>query len=342
MSTIRFGVIGAGRIGRVHAENLAYRVPGATVAWIADPDLAAAEACAAAVRAERATTDPEAILRDGAVDAVVICSPTNLHAPQIEAAAAAGKDVFCEKPIDLDLARVDAALAAVKRAGVRLQIGFNRRFDPSFAKARDLIAAGTIGKVELVRITSRDPQPAPISYLKASGGLFTDMTIHDFDVARWLVGDEVVAIQAMGSVLVEPAIAHLHDVDTAMISLRYRSGALGSIDNSRRAVYGYDVRVEVFGDKGQVAVGNVAATSVAVSQEGAVRGEPPLNWFIERFEQAYVNEMREFVASIRGNRAPSVTGEDGRAPLVLAEAAWRSLREGRVIEIAPAGSVSGA
>lgn len=332
-SPIRFGVIGAGRIGRVHAENLAFRVPGASVVWVADPDRAAAEACAAAARANRATTDPAAILKDPSVDAVVICSPTNLHAPQIEAAAAAGKDIFCEKPVDLDLARVDAALAAVEKAGVRLQIGFNRRFDPSFAKARALIAEGAIGKVELVRITSRDPQPAPISYLAASGGIFTDMTIHDFDVARWLVGDEVAAIQAMGAVLVDPAIGGLNDVDTAMISLRYRSGALGSIDNSRRAVYGYDVRVEVFGEKGQVAVGNVAGTSVAVSQAGAVRGEPPLNWFIERFEQAYVNELREFVASIREGRPPSVTGADGRAPLVLADAAWRSLREGRVIEL---------
>lgn len=337
-SPIRFGVIGAGRIGRVHAENLAFRVPGATVVWVADPDRAAAEACAAAARANRATTDPAAIFNDPSVDAVVICSPTNLHAPQIEAAAAAGKDVFCEKPVDLDLARVDAALAAVEKAGVRLQIGFNRRFDPSFAKARQLIAEGAIGQVELVRITSRDPQPAPISYLAASGGLFTDMTIHDFDVARWLVGDEVAAIQAMGAVLVDPAIGGLDDVDTAMISLRYRSGALGSIDNSRRAVYGYDVRVEVFGEKGQVAVGNVAGTSVAVSQVGVVRGEPPLNWFIERFEQAYVNELREFVASIREGRAPSVTGADGRAPLVLAQAAWRSLREGRVIEVASAGT----
>lgn len=334
MSTIRFGVIGAGRIGRVHAENLAFRVPGATVAWVADPDLAAAEACAAAARAGRATTDPAEVLGDGAVDAVVICSPTNLHAPQIEAAAAAGKDIFCEKPIDLDLARVDAALAAVKQAGVRLQVGFNRRFDPSFARARALIAEGAIGKVELVRITSRDPQPAPLSYLAASGGLFTDMTIHDFDIARWLVGDEVAALQALGAVLVDPAIGGLNDVDTAMISLRYRSGALGSIDNSRRAVYGYDVRVEVFGERGQVAVGNVAATSVALSRAGAVEADPPLHWFIERFEQAYVNELREFAASIREGRAPSVTGEDGRVPLVLAQAAWRSLAEGRVVALA--------
>jgi myo-inositol 2-dehydrogenase/D-chiro-inositol 1-dehydrogenase len=335
-STIRFGVIGAGRIGRVHAENLANRVPGAAVAWVADPDRAAADACAAAVRAGRATTDPHEILRDGAVDAVVIASPTDTHAALIEAAAAAGKDVFCEKPIDLDLARVDAALAAVARAGVRLQVGFNRRFDPSFAKARALIAEGAIGKVELVRITSRDPQPAPVSYLAASGGLFTDMTIHDFDVARWLVGDEIAAIQAMGAVLVDPAIGGLGDVDTAMISLGYRGGALGSIDNSRRAVYGYDVRVEVFGERGQVAVGNVAATSVAVSGAAGVRVEPPRHWFIERFEEAYVAELREFAASIREGRAPSVTGADGRAPLVLARAAWQSLREGRVVALDPA------
>jgi myo-inositol 2-dehydrogenase/D-chiro-inositol 1-dehydrogenase len=333
MSSIRFGVIGAGRIGRVHAENLAYRLPGAELAVVADPVAAAAEACAQQLKVSNWKTDYREVLADPTIKAVVIASSTDTHAQIIEEAAAAGKDIFCEKPIDLDLARVDRALTAVDRAGVRLQIGFNRRFDPSFAKAKRLIAEGGIGKPHMIKVTSRDPQPASIEYLAVSGGIFTDMTIHDFDVVRWLMGEEVVELFAMGAVLIDPAIGELNDVDTAMISLRYASGALGNIDNSRKAVYGYDVRVEVFGSEGTIAIGNVAPTSVAHTTPKGISGETPMHWFIERFEQAYMNEMREFVASIQEDRAPSVTGADGRAPLVMAQAAWRSLREGRAVRL---------
>jgi myo-inositol 2-dehydrogenase/D-chiro-inositol 1-dehydrogenase len=336
MTPIRIGVIGAGRIGKVHATNLAYRVPGAELAVVADPVEGAAREAAAQARIDRWAVDYREVLDDPTVQAIVIASSTDTHARLIEEAAAAGKDVFCEKPIDLDLGRVDAALAAVKRAGIRLQIGFNRRFDPSFAKARRIIQSGGIGKPQLIKITSRDPQPASLEYLAVSGGLFTDMTIHDFDVARWLVGDEVVEIAAMGAVLVDPAIGKLNDVDTAMINLRYRGGALGNIDNSRKAVYGYDVRVEVFGSEGTVFVGNHTPSAVTHVAPTGSKGELPLHWFIERFEQAYLNEMLEFVSCIREDRAPSVGGEDGRAPLLMAQAAWKSLREGRAVALAGA------
>lgn len=330
---IRIGVIGAGRIGRVHAANLAYRVAGAELAGVADPVEAAARETAESLRLSRWTTSPAELLADPTIQAVVIASSTDTHARLIEEAAAAGKDIFCEKPVDLDLARVDAALAAVKRAGVRLQIGFNRRFDPSFARARQTVASGAIGTPQIVKITSRDPQPASLAYLAVSGGLFTDMTIHDFDVARWIVGDEVVELSAMGAVLIEPEIGKLNDVDTAMISLRYRSGALGQIDNSRKAVYGYDVRLEVFGSLGVVTVANHTPAAVTLTTRTGANGELPLHWFIERFEQAYLNELVEFVSCIREDRAPSVGGEDGRIPLVMARAAWTSLRERRPVSL---------
>lgn len=340
MSTLRVGVIGAGRIGRVHAENLAFRLPGAELAMVADPLASAAESCARALKLERWTADYREVLADKTIQAVVIASSTDTHATLIEEAAAAGKDIFCEKPIDLDLARVDRALAAVDRAGVRLQVGFNRRFDPSFAKARELIANGGIGKPHMIKVTSRDPKPASLEYLAVSGGLFTDMTIHDFDVVRWLMGEEVVELFAMGAVLVDPAIGKLGDVDTAMISLRYGSGALGNIDNSRQAVYGYDVRVEVFGSKGAVTIGNVTPTALTHTTPNGVKGDTPMFWFIERFETAYLNEMREFIGCIHEDRAPAVTGQDGRAPLLMAQAAWTSIREGRSVRLDEVGAAA--
>ncbi|HEY9720421.1 MAG TPA: inositol 2-dehydrogenase [Oscillatoriaceae cyanobacterium] len=330
---LRFGVIGAGRIGRVHAENLAYRVPGAELAAIADPQLDVAAACAAQLRVARATADYRELLADPTIKALVIASPTDQHARMIQECAEAGKEIFCEKPIDLDLKRVDEALEAVARAGVRLQVGFNRRFDPGFAKAKEQIASGAIGKPHLIKVTGRDPKPASLEYLAVSGGIFTDMTIHDFDAVRWLMGDEVVEIFAMGAVLIDPAIGSLGDVDTALTSLRYAGGALGNIDNSRQARYGYDVRVEVFGSEGSVAVGNLTPTTVTLSSSAGVRGDTPLHWFIERFEQAYLLEMRDFVACLRDDRAPSVTGADGRVPLVMARAAKLSAAERRPVRL---------
>jgi len=330
---IRVGVIGAGRIGRIHAENLAFRVPGAELRAVADVDLAAAEACARRCRAGRAWEDPRRILDDPEIDAVAICSSTDRHARQMEQAADAGKHIFCEKPIHLDLARIDQALARVDEAGVKLMIGFNRRFDPGFRRAREMVAGGEIGAPHLVRITSRDPDPPPAEYVKVSGGMFLDMTIHDLDMARWIIGSEVEEIFAMGAVLVDPAIGEAGDIDTAVLSLRYASGALGSIDNSRRAAYGYDQRLEVFGSKGCVVVGNETASRAVLSSGDGVRSDKPLHFFLERYEAAYIAEMEEFIECLIQDRQPSVAGVDGRTPVVMAMAAQRSRMEGRPVKV---------
>jgi myo-inositol 2-dehydrogenase/D-chiro-inositol 1-dehydrogenase len=332
MSGVRIGVIGAGRMGRVHAENVAYRVPAAELLVVADPEPETARACAAACRAGGWTTNYHQVLEDPAVQAVVVAAPTDTHARIIQEAAREGKDIFCEKPIDLSLPRTDEALAAVERAGVRLQIGFNRRFDPSFVRARYLVASGQIGDPHLIRVTSRDPRlPAP-EYLASCGGLFADMTIHDFDIVRWLL-DEPLAISAVGAALIDPTLADHGDVDTAIVTLRFGRGTLGAIDNSRRSVYGYDVRVEVFGSDGAVVVGNMAPSHTRHLTAAGATGETPVYWFIERFEQAYVNEMREFVSAIHESRSPAVTGHDGRVPLVMAAAARRALAERREVRL---------
>jgi myo-inositol 2-dehydrogenase/D-chiro-inositol 1-dehydrogenase len=272
VSKVNVGIIGAGRIGRLHAENLAFRIPQANPLAVCDIALELARQCAAEVGIPTAVQDHQAIMENPEIDAVVICSSSDTHARLIEEAAAAGKHIFCEKPLDHDLGRIDRALAAVERAGVKLQVGFNRRFDPSFRRVREAIACGEIGQTHLVRITSRDPQPPPIEYIKVSGGIFLDMTIHDFDMARYLVGSEVEEIYAIGGVLVDPGIGEAGDIDTTVITLRFENGVLGTIDNSRRAVYGYDQRVEVFGSGGMVAVSNKMPDSAVVSDaQGGAR-----------------------------------------------------------------------
>ncbi|MBM3269786.1 MAG: inositol 2-dehydrogenase [Candidatus Sericytochromatia bacterium] len=330
---VRLGLIGAGRIGRVHAHNIAFRCPDADLVVVADTDPEAARSCAEACGAGGWTTNYHQVLEDPAVHAVVIASPTDTHARIIEEAAREAKDILCEKPIDLSLARVDEALAMVARSGVRLQIAFNRRFDPSFRRARDMVAAGKIGAPHLLRLTSRDPSLPSREYLAAAGGLFTDMTIHDFDMARWLLGEEVVGVWAQGAALVDPTLVELGDIDAAVISLRFASGALGCIDNHRGSAYGYDVRAEVHGSEGAVVVGNLAPTTLVHYRRDGLLADPPLHWFIERFEQAYVEELREFVRCLREDRAPSPDGADGRAPLLLAAAANRSLRERREVPV---------
>ncbi len=334
---LNIGLLGAGRIGRVHAQNLAYHLPQARLIGVADVLYRAAEEVAGEYGLA-AYDDPRRILEDPTIEAVVICTSTDTHAALIEAAAQAGKHIFCEKPIALDLAAIDRALAAVKAAGVKLQIGFNRRFDPSFQRVRQAVAGGEIGQPHLLRITSRDPQPPPIGYIKVSGGIFLDMTIHDFDMARFLMGAEVEEVYATGAVLVDPAIGEAGDVDTALITLRFASGALGTIDNSRRAVYGYDQRVEVFGSRGMIAVANETPHRATLSDATGVHGPLPEFFFIERYAAAYIAEMRAFLESILEDKTPPVTGEDGRIPVVMGYAAWKSLRERRPValsEIAP-------
>jgi myo-inositol 2-dehydrogenase/D-chiro-inositol 1-dehydrogenase len=330
---INVGIIGAGRIGRVHAENLAYRIPEANVVAIADIFVESAEKCAADFNIPSAFKDHQAIMENDEIEAVVICSSTDTHAQFIGEAAAAGKHIFCEKPIDFDLTKIDRALEAVGQAGVKLQVGFNRRFDPSFKRVRDAVAEGKIGTPHILHIFSRDPAPPPIEYIKVSGGIFLDMTIHDFDMARYLIGSEVEEVYAAGGVMVDPRIGQAGDIDTALVTLRYAQGTIGSIDNSRQAVYGYDQRVEVFGSEGSMVVANHTPDNAIYSNADGVHGAKPLYFFIERYSDAYIAEMREFITCILEDKMPSVTGIDGRIPVVMGLAAWKSYRENRPVKL---------
>ncbi|MFN8453970.1 MAG: inositol 2-dehydrogenase [Anaerolineae bacterium] len=334
---INLGLIGAGRIGRVHAENISYRIPAARITAVADVFVEAAQKCAADFQIPTVMQDPQQIFADPHIDAVIICSSTDTHAQFIEQAARAGKHIFCEKPIALDLGKIDQALKAVAESGVKLQIGFNRRFDPNFKQARDMVAAGKIGMPHLVRISSRDPAPPPLEYVKVSGGIFLDMTIHDFDMARYLINDEVEEIYAAGAVLVDPAIGAAGDVDTAVVTLRYANGAIGTIDNSRKAVYGYDQRVEVFGSAGVVVVANNTAHNAVYSNAQGVQSALPLYFFLERYTEAYVAELKAFIDSIQHDTPPPVSGLDGRIPVVMGLAAWKSYREHRPVKISEIG-----
>ena len=331
--TLNVGVIGCGRIGRIHAENLATRIPGARVAALADVAGAAAKEVAAQLQVAKATADHRELLADPAVDAVAICSSTDTHSRIIQEAAAAEKHIFCEKPIDYDLTRIRAALAAVDKAGVKLQIGFNRRFDPSFAKVRELVASGAVGQPHVIRITSRDPGPPPLDYIKVSGGIFLDMTIHDFDMVRFLSGSEAEEVYAIGDALVDHAIRDAGDVDTAIVTMRLKSGALATIDNSRTAVYGYDQRIEVFGSKGSASAGNRTPDAHVLMDTTGVHEAKPLHFFLERYAQAYFIEMHAFVEAVQKNQTPPVTGVDGLQPVMMGLAATRSLREGRPVKL---------
>lgn len=330
---LKLGIIGIGRIGRLHTENIVRRIPEAEVVAVADVRREAAERCAEELGIPNAYQDYMPILEDKTVDAVFICTSTDTHAQLIIEAAEAGKHIFCEKPLALDLEEINRAVSAVRKARVKLQVGFQRRFDPNFARARELIVQGTIGKPHLLRITSRDPEPPPPEYIKVSGGIFLDMTIHDFDMARFLLQDEVAEVYAAGAVLVDPKIGEAGDVDTAVIVLHFFSGALGVIDNSRRAVYGYDQRVEVFGERGMITVGNPKTNTAMVSNAQGDHGPALFHFFVDRYAEAYAREVRAFIDAIREDKEPPVTGEDGKIPVVIAYAAKRSLAEGRPIRL---------
>ncbi|MCW5551671.1 MAG: inositol 2-dehydrogenase [Verrucomicrobiae bacterium] len=331
--TLNVGVIGCGRIGHIHAENLATRIPGARLAATADPAINAAKKVATQHHVGKAVADYHELLADPAIEAVAVCSSTDTHAQIIQEAAAAGKHIFCEKPIDYDLARIRAALAVVEKAQVKLQIGFNRRFDPSFAKVRELVAAGAVGQPHVIRITSRDPAPPPLDYIKVSGGIFLDMTIHDFDMVRFLSGSEAEEIYAIGDALVDPAIRDAGDVDTAIVTMRLKNGALATIDNSRQAIYGYDQRIEVFGSKGSASAGNRTPDAHLLTDAAGVHAAKPLHFFLERYAEAYVIEMRAFVDAVLHDQAPPATGLDGLQPVIMGLAATRSLREGRPVKL---------
>lgn len=330
--TINLGIIGAGRIGRLHANTLTTRVPGAKVLAVADVFEAAAKSAAADFGIPDFSADPSELIGSGDIDAIVICSSTDTHCRFIIEGARAGKQIFCEKPIAFDLAEIDEALAAVEAAGVQLQIGFNRRFDANHARLKRAIEGGEIGDPHTLTIISRDPAPPPIDYIKVSGGLMMDMMIHDFDMCRFLLG-EVQEIYAVGDVKIDPAIGEAGDIDTAKVMLRFENGAFGTIENSRQAVYGYDQRVEVFGSGGAAATGNWHANAVTISDAANVRRDLPLHFFVERYLESYVAEMIAFVEAISKGENVPVVGNDGRVPVLMALAGRRSLRENRPVKL---------
>jgi myo-inositol 2-dehydrogenase/D-chiro-inositol 1-dehydrogenase len=330
---LRFGLIGAGRIGPVHAETLAFRVPQAQLAAIADLKPQAAQAVAARCNIPRILSSGEEMIADPGIDAVVLCSPTDTHADLIVAAAKAGKHIFCEKPISLSLSEIDRALAAVEAAGVKLQVGFNRRFDSNFLRVRQAVASGEIGTPNLFHIVSRDPFPPPLSYLRPSGGIFLDMMVHDFDMARFLMGEEVEEVYAAGTVMIDPGFAAEDDFDTAVVMLRFSSGAIGTVDNSRKSTFGYDQRVEILGSKGKIATENRYPNQVVVSGEKSVYSDLPFNFFMQRYTDSFAAEIQAFTESVLEDKPIAVTGADSRMPVVMALAAGKSSEEHRPVRL---------
>jgi myo-inositol 2-dehydrogenase/D-chiro-inositol 1-dehydrogenase len=327
---MRFGLLGAGRIGRIHGMNVAAR-PDATLAAVAD---ASAEAAASLAREAGAkVASIEAILSDGAIDAVLICTPTDTHADLIEAAVSAGKAVFCEKPVDLASERIRRCLNSVAQAGKPLMIGFNRRFDPSFAALERRLRSGEAGAIEIVSVISRDPSPPPVDYVRRSGGLFRDMMIHDFDMARFLLAEEPVEVFALGSALVDPAIGQAGDVDTAAVLMKTASGRIAQISNSRRASYGYDQRIEVHGSKGMLRAGNIHETTIEIATGAGFRADPVQNFFLERYAAAYRAELDAFITACTSGKAPSPSGTDGLKAQILADAATESARIGKPVAV---------
>lgn len=336
--TLNIGLIGAGRIGRIHAGNLANRIPNARLVAVADIDLETAKSLATDLNIETAVSDYAQLLEHGDLQAVVISSATDTHAQIIMAAAAAKKHIFCEKPLALELSRIDDALDAVETAGVKLQVGFNRRFDPNYRKVREMAAEGKIGEPQILRITSRDSEPPPLEFVKVSGGIFLDMTIHDFDMARYITGSEIEEIYVIGAVMIDPRIEEFGDLDTVIITLRFENGVIGTIDNSRKAVYGYDQRIELFGSEGMISTENETPDRHSLSNADGIQMSLPLHFFLERYTESYLREMQSFVDCVQNDTPPEVTGADGRVPVVIGLAARKSYEENRPValkEISP-------
>ena len=331
---IKIGIIGAGRIGKVHCESIMCYVKGATVKSVADPFMnEETEKWLKGMGVENTMKDYREILEDKEIDAVLICSSTDTHAPISIEAIKAGKHVFCEKPVDHDIDKINEVKAALAGSKVKYQVGFNRRFDHNFMAVREAVKQGKIGALNVLKICSRDPGAPPVSYIKVSGGIFLDMTIHDFDMVRYLSGEEVESVFAMGGVMVDKAIGEAGDIDTAIITLRLKSGALAVIDNCRRATYGYDQRAEAFGELGQVAISNDCASNAVISNGEGVTAEKPLLFFLERYMQAYVNEINQFVDCIVNDKPVPVSIEDGLQAVVIGRAAKKSLDEGRPVAL---------
>lgn len=329
---ISLGIIGAGRIGKVHAQSIMNHITSARLKTIADPFMnEETEASLHALGVSDCTKDYKKILNDPEIDAVLICSSTNTHADISLEAIAAGKHVFCEKPVSQDIAKIREVMGKLKGTKLKYQVGFNRRFDHNFEAVRAAVANGDVGDVHIVRITSRDPAPPPPEYAAVSGGMFLDMTIHDFDMVRYLTASDVVEVFANGAVLVDPLIGKAGDIDTAIISLKMANGALAVIDNSRKAAYGYDQRAEVFGSKGQASVFNDTNSSLILSSETGVHAQKPLYFFLERYMASFTKEVRMFVQAIEQDGPVPVDINDGLQPVLIAAAALRSLKEHRPV-----------
>jgi myo-inositol 2-dehydrogenase/D-chiro-inositol 1-dehydrogenase len=333
MTTLpRVALIGCGRIGQVHARTLASLRELCDFVAIDDWNLEAAQKTCTMLDVPKATADGEAVLADPDIDAVIIASSTETHAPYIELAARYGKDIFTEKPIALDIETTDRALDAVRQAGVRLQVGFQRRFDAGYVSAKTAIQSGELGTLEMIRDAMRDPEPPPVDYIKRSGGLFRDMTVHNFDSVRWLMGEDPIELHATASTLVSDDFREANDVDTSIVTMRFPSGAIASIENSRRSGFGYDVRTEIFGSEGALMVGESRGTPVRRYSAAGVL-EDHQHFFLERFREAYRQELIAFLMAIRDDSPVAVTGADGRAALLLAYAAEQSLREHRPVPV---------
>lgn len=317
---LKIGVIGLGRIGSIHYNHIRQQLPEAKIVMVSDINKNE-------LPSDVPHGDVDELINHPGIDAVVICSPTDTHARYVEQCAQAGKHVFCEKPLDLSLTRIRETLQVVRQHNIQLMLGFNRRFDANFMKLKELVEAGKIGDVQLVKITSRDPAPPSVAYLKRSGGLFLDMTIHDFDMARYMMGKEVKQVYAAASVLTGGEIAEAGDIDTAVVTLKFEDDSMAVIDNSRKAVYGYDQRVEVFGSKGMANVGNNKADNHLYYHEDGVESALPLHFFMERYTTSYLTEMRSFIQAVQRKQQVPVGGADGLKAAMIAVAAQRSFEE---------------
>lgn len=328
------GVLGAGRIGQVHIQNISMFVKEMKIKTVADPYLSKqAEEFIKDCGIENATTDIEEIFSDPEIEVVLVCTPSNTHAEMVKKAAKAGKNVFCEKPVDYNIESVKEVLAVVKEAGVKFQIGFNRRFDHNHRAVYEAVHSGKIGDPHIIRISSRDPAPPTIEYVRSSGGIFYDMMIHDFDMVRFLAGSEAVEVSTAGAVLVDPAIGEAGDVDTAVVTIKFENGAIGVIDNSRQAVYGYDQRIEVFGSKGCVTDDNDLPNNVTVTTADVSENVTTYKVMWDRYTQAFIAEMKAFADAIVNDKTPEVTDLDGLYPVLMAAAATKSLKENRPVKI---------
>lgn len=324
MKTINIGILGLGRIGKIHLENLT-KWEGVKVLAAMNPSKEG-QSSAHRFNVPLVTSDEDAVINHPDINAIIVCSPTNAHADQVIKAAKAGKAIFCEKPLDLSLEKVRQTLQVVKEANVPLMLAFNQRMDPNFASVKQQINEGRVGNIHTVHITSRDPEPPPISYIKTSGGLFMDMTIHDFDMARFIIGKEVVEVFAKGYNLIDPEIGKAGDIDTGIIVLTFEDNITVIIENSRKAVYGYDQRLEVFGSLGMVKADNPLKTTTTYVDEHGTHLPRLLDHFMERYVVSYQREMAAFIGALQKNQAMPITGEDGLKAMIIAEAANRSVK----------------